>query len=218
MSLPLPSPPDPGARGGGHPAELTALVRSTEGIQPWRRVLHALNGIVTALVLVFLLPGREALLVLGGLLLFLLAMDFLRLRNPQANLLFFRWFRVLASPREESRVASSTWYTVGVFLAVLLFPRAAVIPAILVLALADPAASVLGRRFGRRPLGKGSMEGSATFALVAFLVLWPFVGPIPAALGALSAAAVEVLPLGLDDNLTVPLTVAGVLTLQGLVG
>lgn len=218
MPLPHPGPSEVPAGADGPVADLADLVRSTEGIQPWRRVLHALNGIVTALFLVYLLPGREALLVLAGLLLFLLAMDFLRLRNPRANLLFFRWFRVLASPREERRVASSTWYTLGVFLAVLLFPRDAVIPGILVLALADPAASVVGRRFGRRPLGKGSVEGSGTFALVAFLVLWPFVGPGAAALGALSAATVEILPLGLDDNLTVPLTVAGVLTLQGLLG
>jgi dolichol kinase len=205
--------PDP--MRGGPPAELTRLVRSTRGIQPWRRLLHALNGVVTVLALVFLFPGREALVVLGGLLLFLLGMDWVRLRDPRANLLFFRWFRVLASPREERGIASSTWYTVGVFLGVLLFPRSAVIPAILVLALADPAASVIGRRFGRRPLGKGSLEGSAVFALVAFLVLSPFVGAGVAALGALAAAAAEVLPVRLDDNLTVPLTVAMVLTLLG---
>lgn len=194
--------------------ELDHLVRRTEGIQPWRRVLHALNGVTTAAVLYWLLPGQGwALAVLGALLVFLLTMDLVRLRNPMANLLFFRWFRVLASPREERGIASSTWYTLGVFLAVLLFPRAAVIPALLVLALADPAASVLGRRFGKRPLGKGSVEGSTAFAVVAFLVLWPFVGAGTALVAAVVGAVVEILPLGLDDNLTVPLAVGAILAL-----
>lgn len=212
-----PSPagsPEPVARPPAPPGELATLVRRTEGIQPWRRVLHAVNGIVTVLVLELLLPGRrEALVVLGLLLAGLLVMDLVRLRDPRANVLFFRWFRVLASPREERRIASSTWYTLGVFLAVLLFPRSAVVPGILVLALADPAASIVGRLFGRTPLGKGSVEGSAVFAAVACLVLWPFVGAGPAVLVALGVAAVEILPLRLDDNLTVPLATAALLFL-----
>lgn len=196
---------------------LAHLVEQTEGLQPWRRVFHAVNGIVTAMVLAWVLPTRTlAALGLSILLTALLVLDVARLRSPGLNRIFFRVFRPFASPREERRVASSTWYVAGILLAVLLFPIPAVIPGVLVLALADPAAGVVGRRWGRHRLGTGSVEGSLTFAVVAFLVLWIPAGATAAVVAAVAAAAVEVLPLGLDDNLTVPLVVAGVLALLGV--
>jgi len=196
--------------------ELAHLVAATRGIQPWRRVFHAATGVVTALVLHFLLPERGwALLALGGLLAVLLLLDGVRLRYPPANRAFFRLFRGLASPREERSVASSTWYMVGILIAVALFPMTLVIPGVLVLAVADPAASVLGRAWGRRRLGTGSVEGTAVFVVVAFLVLLPFTGPGIALGAAVVAAAVEILPTGLDDNLTIPLATACALALLG---
>ena len=214
-----PSPPPPSAMPPSSTTsdpELALLVERTEGLQPWRRVFHAANGVFIAVALLFVLPSREAaLLAAGSLLAVLLLLDLVRLRDPRANALFFRVFRVFASPREVGRPASSTWYVVGILLALLFFPLSAVIPGVLVLAFADPAASVVGRRWGRRPLGKGSVEGSAVFAVVALLVLLPLVPVHVAIAGALLAAVVEILPLGLDDNLTIPLTVGLVVFLMG---
>jgi len=82
-----------------------------------------------------------------------------------------------------------------------------------VLALADPSASVIGRLVGRRPLGKGTVEGVLVFYAVASAVLWAAFGDPMALLVAAAVAAVEVLPIPLDDNLTVPLATAGLLVL-----
>lgn len=197
-------------------AELAVLVGHTEGLQPWRRVFHAVNGVILASALTWVVTDRAlAIPILALVLAVLLVVDLVRLRDPRANTLFFRLLRPFASPREERKIASSTWYMVGILLAVILFPLSAVVPGILVLAFADPAASVLGRLVGRRRLGKGSVEGALIFALVAFLVLLPFVTPPVAAACALITALVEVLPLGLDDNLTVPLTAAAMVFLLG---
>lgn len=190
-------------------AELAVLVGHTEGLQPWRRVFHAANGVILAAALTWAVTDRGvAIPILTAVLAILLAVDLVRLRVTRANTLFFRLLRPFASPREAEKIASSTWYMVGILLAVILFPLWAVVPAILVLAFADPAASVLGRLAGRRRLGKGSVEGTLIFAAVAFLVLLPFVSPPVALACALVTAVVEILPLGLDDNLTVPLTAA----------
>jgi dolichol kinase len=192
-------------------SELAQLVARTAGPQPWRRVFHAVNGLVLAGVLLVLDPPW---MVIVPLLVALTAgaflVDVLRFSAPGANRLFFRVFGPLASPREARGVASSTWYLVGCTLAVATFPREIAVGAILVLALADPAASWLGRRHGKRRLGTGTVLGSAVFTGVAVLVLVPFVGPVSALLVALGTAAAEVLPWPLDDNLVVPL-VAGAL-------
>ena len=67
-------------------------------------------------------------------------------------------------------------------------------------------------------MGKGSWEGSAAFFLVASAVMLPFVGPATALLAAVAVAAVEVLPLGVDDNLTVPVAAATILWLLEAAG
>lgn len=189
--------------------KLDAVVRGTEGVQPWRRVFHAACGMVlVAFVQHPVLTTEIDLRVLGGGVLACLALDWLRLSFPNANIVFFRSFSALASPREARKVASSTWFVMGAFTALLIVPGRLFAPAVLVLALADPAASVVGRIWGRHPLGKGSWEGTATFFAVACAVLLPFVDPATALLTAAAVAVLEVLPTGIDDNLTVPVSTA----------
>ncbi len=55
------------------------------------------------------------------------------------------------------------------------------------------------------------MRGSAVFVLVAFAVLLPQMGAQAAVVAAVATMFAEVLPLRLDDNLTVPLTCGAVL-------
>jgi dolichol kinase len=197
--------------------ELAPLVARSSGLQPWRRVFHAANGLVLALT-----PGAlgmsktlvVALLALGSAA--LLAFDLVRLRAPSLNLLFFRLFPALVSPREAAGVASSTWYAVGALLVWGLFPAETAVAAILVLALADPAASFLGRRIQSPRFGAGSRFGSGVFLLVASVVLAPALGFPLALLAAAGVTLVEAVPWKLDDNLTVPLTAAALLTILGL--
>jgi dolichol kinase len=194
--------------------ELADLVERTKGLQPWRRVFHSCSGLVLALgpgLLGLERPLVVRLLAVGVAL--LLVADLARLRVPSLNVLFFRAFRRLASPREASGIASSTWYGVGVFLAWALFPAAVAVPSILVMALADPCASVIGRLWGRRRFGKGSTLGSLTFFVVASVVLLAATRNPAVILVAALAALVEVLPWKLDDNLMIPLAVGALLLL-----
>ncbi len=194
---------------------LAGLISQTQGLQPWRRVFHATSGSLIVWVFTARWFPDEVVLVSLGILLFLaLVLDLARLRSPTLNHLFFRSFKTLVSPREERRLASSTWYLVGAILVLVLFSRPAALGGILVMALADPAASIVGRKWGTRSIGKGTVTGMVVFAVVAFACLLPFV-PWPHALvAALATGLVEVVPWGLDDNLTVPLAVAGVLQLM----
>jgi dolichol kinase len=199
-------------------AELDELVQRTRGLQPWRRLFHAANGVATAVALTWLpLERWQAIVILGGILAILVVADVVRLRSLAANRLFFRAFALLASPREARGIASSTWYTLGIFLAVALFPLQYAVSGILVLALGDPAASYIGQRWGERPFMGGTLIGTAAFFGVACTVL----GLRHTLPGALVAAAVATIAerrsWPLDDNLMIPLACAGVLAAAGLV-
>jgi dolichol kinase len=187
------------------------------GVQLWRRLFHAGNGLAVAFFPPVLgLEKRGLLLILSSLLVILLGFDLARLRVPRVNALFFKLFPSLASPREAKRAASSTWYVCGVILAYALFPTRIAVPAIVVLALADPMASIVGRLWGSRRVGNGTVLGSLVFFLVAFLVLSAFFGLASAVVPALVVTGVEVVPWRLDDNLTVVVGGATALWLMGM--
>lgn len=193
--------------------ELTTLVARTEGPQPWRKIFHAVNGILIVTVLALVDPSqRTAVLTLGAITATLLAVDLARLSDGRANELFFRLFNHLASPREMTGLASSTWYALGVLLTAGLFARSEAISGVLVLGLADPAAAYVGRRWGKRPWMGGTVEGS----LVCFLTCLGIVAVRHGWWAGLATAAIVTLverrSWPLDDNLTIPIACAGVLT------
>lgn len=198
-------------------ALLEEAVAFTEGLQPGRRVFHALTGIVFATILHLLSPTpNQARWFFGALLLLLLAADIVRLAYPQLNLAFFRLFRWFASPRELARIASSTWYVVGVVILCLFFPPNVWVPAVLVLALGDPAAAYVGRRWGKRKLGGGTVLGSTAFYVVTAAVLASFCSLPQALTIAACVTAVEALPrFVVDDNVTIPISAAAFLWLLG---
>jgi len=200
--------------------ELDVLVHRTSGPQPYRRLFHAACGLTIAAALAWLpLPRWGFLAIAGAALAVQLASDLLRSRVEAANRLFYTAFRHLASPRDAEGLASSTWYTLGALVAVAFFPMEAAISGVLILALADPVASYLGRRYGRRPFLGGSVEGSMIFLVVALTIL-ALRHPLPAALPtAVLATLAERRSWPLDDNLALPpVTAAGLTLMQWLMG
>ena len=100
----------------------------------------------------------------------------------------------------------SAWYVVGLLICCLLIPNInQIAAAILVLALGDAAATLVGAK-GKIPLpynSKKTIEGSIAFFL-ASLTSFIFIGWYAVPLAAI-AALVESLPWKIDDNLTIPI-------------
>ena len=196
---------------------LVELVAKTTGLQTGRRIVHAITGTVI-FVAVTQLDLSKSLTIngLSVLFLILLASDLVRLRVPHLNILFFRFFQILVSPRESQNIASSTWYILGALIAIVLFPISAALSGILVLAWADPTASYLGRRWGKRSFLGGTLVGTTAFLVVAGLILsvrHPLTIAIPSAC---LITLVERLAWPLDDNLVLAPACAGILTLSEL--
>ncbi len=102
----------------------------------------------------------------------------------------------------------------GSLISVILFPIHIATACIAVLALGDSISTLIGKIWGKHKLPinkKSSWEGSITFFIVAFLVLWLF-NPVKALQVALVTTVVEMLPR-LDDNLTIPITVGVLLSI-----
>jgi dolichol kinase len=133
--------------------------------------------------------------------------------------MLFRVFGPLAHPHEHHRVNSATWYATALLVLALTHSKLLCTVGVAVLGFGDPAAAVLGRRFGRVRLVHGrTLEGTLSFVgvatAVAFLALWlgyphPVAGALLLALsGALAGGLAELFSLRVDDNLSVPLAAA----------
>ena len=185
------------------------LVGRTEGLQPWRRVFHLAGGSCIAWVVYTLSPlSASTRWLFGGVFVVAFLTDLLRLRSEALNRLFFRTFAALASPREAEGMTGVPWFVLGVFLVLWLPGGTLAVPSILVLSFSDPAAGTVGRLFGKRRLAKGTLEGTLAFFITAVAVLIPFVGVSIALPVAALVAVMEILPMGLDDNLVIPVATA----------
>lgn len=188
--------------------QLDQLVRRTDGLQPWRRVFHLVGGLLVAWLVHTLSPESPATRwIIGSILCAAALGDSLRLRAEAVNRMIFRTFGALLRPHEVES-PSLSWYMLGVFLVLWVPDRTVVVPALLVLAVADPVAGVVGRTWGSHALGKGTVEGSVAFFAAAVAVLTPFVGIVAALLVGGVATAAELARTPFDDNLVIPVVTA----------
>ena len=138
-----------------------------------------------------------------------------RRRSAVVNERLMRFFKPIAHANEYREVNSATWYATALVLMALVVPNAAGEVGVVVLAVADPMAGFVGRRWGRRRLASGrSFEGAAAFAvsgaLAAFVwmsVLGTYEGHrlLLAAIAGVIGAGVELGVSRVDDNLAIPL-------------
>lgn len=195
----------PNRHGAEGPHELAGR---GEGLQPWRRLLHLVGGSFVAWGVYTLSPQSSTTRALFGI---VLAVTFLvdssRLRSEALNRFIFRTCGPLLRPREVERL-SLTWFLLGAFLVLWIPGEDIAVASILVLSLADPAAGVVGRTWGTHPLGKGTVEGTITFFLVAVAVLTPFVGIVASLPVAAVVSAAEAASTHLDDNTVIPVVAA----------
>lgn len=137
-----------------------------------------------------------------------LAVDLLRHFHPGLATLFKKYFfgRVLRD-EEERRLMGSTYFLFASILTILLFPKTIAIVSLLILILSDTAAALVGKGMGRRRLFRKTVEGTLAFLVSSLMIVWLYPGldRLVGSVAALGATLIEMLPLPLDDNLTIPL-------------
>lgn len=196
-----------------------------------RNVFHAFNGVwaLTFVHHVMTLFQIQVFAVVFATTCWTL--EWLRRRKPELNTRIMKVFKPIAHPHESWRVNSATWYGTSFLFLAFCGDLAAISVSLIVLALGDPAAAIIGRRFGRIKLIHGrSLEGTLSFvvfgaagALGVLSLYHPeltfhqavavaFAGAVPGALAELFSRRV-------DDNFSVPVcTATGVLALRALAG
>jgi len=174
-----------------------------------RQLVHAL-GISLILVLQIFGQFYSSIIFLGGFM-FFLWWAYLRKSNIKVLGKIEEYFlkELKMYERSGEYFKGVATFFLGAFIVTVAFPINIAVAAIAVLAAADSISTLIGKTYGKHKLPinkKSTWEGSIAFFIVALGVLW-FFDPSKALYVAAITTIVEMLP-EIDDNLTIPLTVA----------
>ena len=188
-----------------------------------RRAYHVL-GVAFILVIFQLAKRSEAILLISAAVLILIPLDLLRLRYKKINKTALAWFKPFLRNEEIRSFSAMSYLLLGAFFVIVLFPKKIAMLSLIMLAVGDPASSIIGIVYGRdRIVGNKTLQGTLAgfFACtIAAFIFYYFqeimieriilVSLITGLIGAFA----ELIPVPkLDDNFTIPIISATLLWL-----
>lgn len=161
----------------------------------------------------FIFDKKTVLVIIGVVTIFFIMVDGVRLFHRRINVLIFKNIPRAFKEKEAGKFSSMTIFLVATFITFLLFQRTIACLAILFIIFGDLLGKFFGLQYGKVKIFNKTLEGSIAFfsaCLMAGFIFSHYVN-LPAfiwLIGALSATITELLPLGVDDNFSVPIVSA----------
>lgn len=200
-----------------------APTATRKSLQLPRRLFHCSMGIGVGLVYQFLLTHSRAIYILGFCACVVYILEQIRINYPElaGNIKIIN--KYLFRAEEQLKESAGVPYVMGLLLTLISFPKVVALVAIYTLAVADPLSAIIGIKYGKNKIVENkSLEGSlafffSTFFISFFVFYWwtSYVGEMLGTtillsfLVAFFGSLFEMIPLRLDDNLTIPLFTAG---------
>lgn len=187
-----------------------------------RKVLHIGSSVIPLSYLWFIQDREIMVLLLGLLSLTAVCIEFSRGKVKFVDALFSSWLGIMLRDNEiHGKFNGATWFLFGGTITVFLFAIPVAVPALLFLTVGDTFAAIGGKLYPLGKIGDKTLSGSAAGIATSFGAAYLVNQTLPLEiiiLGAVSAMGVELLPVPLNDNLTIPVFSGTVmLASQGLI-
>ena len=194
----------------------------------FRNAYHVASGLGVIALVHHVLPAAWLLPV--AVVFAVLAWTFEGTRRvwPSVNRALMWLFSKVAHPHEAFRVNSATWFASAMLLLAAVGDPMVITVALATLAVGDPVAALVGRRYGSIKLVHGrSLQGTLAFVVVAFgaalaglSLYFPSVAlgsrVALAGMGAVAGALAELFARRIDDNLAIPSAAAAATSVGAL--
>lgn len=185
-----------------------------------RKSIHFANALIPLGYLGLPLEHYQVLAILGFGLAVSLTLDITRMRKGPVREAFNRYFEWMLREKEiKGTLTGATWVMIAAFVIIAVFPKPIAVLSLLFMSFGDSFAALTGIAIGKVTLiGNKTLEGSIACFTACLLAgtFFPGIDPITRFTGAFAATLVEVLPLKLDDNFSIPFFSALVMTGVGL--
>ncbi len=194
----------------------SASTSTRHDLQFPRRFFHMTMGTAAGIIYYSFLSHQSAVSILGTAACIVYIVEQIRINYPEYAATFKIVNKYLLRAEEQLKESAGMPFVMGLLLTLLSFPKVVALCAIFTLAIADPMSAIIGIRFGKNKIFKRkSIEGSAAFFVSTFCIL-VFVFStlygndlfIVCILGFIVSSimtGLELIPIRVDDNLTIPI-------------
>lgn len=182
-----------------------------------RKAIHLLN-LVIPLSYCYIFPNKiDFLKILFGLTCLFLFIDVIRNKFPFIKIFFIKIFgKMLRNHEIKGKFTGATWVMIASLLTISLFPKNIAILSLVFMSLGDTFAALVGRKFGKVAFFNKTFEGFLGGLLPCIIIAFYF-NSLPlyvSIVGAFSAMIIEIVPIPIDDNLSIPVFSASAMTIS----
>ena len=186
-----------------------------------RKLLHLSNLVIPFTYLFYFDSKVEALIILLPITSFAFLIEYLRINSISVKNIFDKYlFSMLRNHEKSGKYTGATWIFISSTLSIAIFPKDIAIISLIYMSIGDTAAGLIGRKFGRIKIYNKTLEGALAgfiVCLIVGLMIDLNLSKTVVAIGALSAAIIEFMPISIDDNLRIPLFSGTVMYVMSIV-
>ncbi len=177
-------------------------------------------------IIFFLIFGQfTALFIIGIVACVFIFLDILRIFHEKSDSLMTEKTEKIYRKEEKKTFSSMTTFLVAIFISVLLFEKNIAIASTVFLIFGDTFGKIFGLAFGKRWIIKNKKSVEGTLAYLGCMLIFGYIlyTSLDISLwiliiGCLAAPAVELLSMGVNDNLTVPIISGAIMTVALFLG
>ena len=186
-----------------------------------RKLLHLSNLVIPFTYLFYFDSKVEALIILLPITLLAFLIEYFRINSISVKNIFDKYlFSMLRNHEKSGKYTGATWVFISSTLSIGIFPKDIAIISLIYMSIGDTAAGLIGRKFGRIKIYNKTLEGALAgfiVCLIVGLMIDLNLSKTVVAIGALSAAIIEFMPISIDDNLRIPLFSGTVMYVMSIV-
>ena len=187
----------------------------------YRKIIHIFNLVIPFTYLFFLESRFQVLRILVPLTLFAIVIEYLRTRSSVIKKIFNDFLISMLRIHEmDGKYTGATWVFISSTLTIAIFPKEIAVISLVYMSLGDAIASLVGRKYGKMKFYNKTIEGSLAGLIVCILSGYLIQITLPLVVvfsGAFAAMFIELMPIPIDDNLSVPLFAGTIMVIASTV-
>ena len=180
-----------------------------------RKSIHICNSLFAYSL--FFFNQRDFAIAIGICTIGIILFEIARIKSRKVSTFFIKFFGSIIRDFEGGgRLTGATYVMVSSFFVLIFFDKYVCIASILIMSYSDTAAAIVGKMYGKTKIFKKTLEGSLAFFITSLIIILIIVPEVNLGLGLVAifaATIVESLPVSVDDNLSVPLIIALILSI-----
>ena len=195
--------------------EKKLVITDERFLSSWWRV--AIRPVSLLFLIFYFIDIQLGLSVIGIVSLCFIALDIFRFLHKRTNILLTEKTTVIFRKGEEKKFSTMTIFLISTFITVLLFDFEIAITSLIFLVFGDMFGKIFGLAYGRHKIFEKTLEGTLAYfgSVIIFSYILYTALDVPLLIlisGGIAAPLIELLPIGINDNFTVPIISGAVMT------